>query len=41
MNCLGEKKVRRPHITRPRPKPQPRKNDRIIWPDAESVKEKG
>lgn len=40
-NCLGEKCVVRPKVIRKKPKIPPKVNDRIIWPDANAVKEKG
>lgn len=40
-NCLGEKKVKHPKVIRRKPKIAPKPNDRIIWPDADAVQEKG
>ncbi|KAI5697338.1 hypothetical protein M8J75_008870 [Diaphorina citri] len=40
-NCLGEKKTKYPVTQRKKPKIPPRPSDRIIWPDADSVKERG
>ncbi|KAL1451977.1 hypothetical protein WDU94_006300 [Cyamophila willieti] len=41
VNCLGEKKVVHPIFKRKVPKVPPRVNDKVIWKDADAVRDKG